>query len=49
VVDPDRPLRVLRADTFTNYAGDFLSVEVRAKDFSTAANRLSVDEPSSAA
>jgi hypothetical protein len=48
-VDEQGALRVLRADTFTNYAGDFLSVEVRVDDFSTAANRLRVDAPSSAA
>jgi hypothetical protein len=30
VVDEQGSLRVLRADTFTNYAGDFLSVEVRS-------------------
>jgi hypothetical protein len=46
--DSDSPLRVLRADTFTNYAGDFLSVEVRSEG-GTAANLVRVDGPSSAA
>lgn len=49
VVDQSGDLRVLRADTFTNYAGDFLSVEARVTDFSTATNRLRVAPPSSAA
>jgi len=48
-VDQQGSIRVLRADTFTNYAGDFLSVEARIEDFSTAANRLRVASPSSAA
>ncbi|WP_052666208.1 M14 family metallopeptidase [Nitriliruptor alkaliphilus] len=49
--DPDWPLRVLRADTFTNDFGDFLSLEVRAAEFSPSPfpNLLIVDEPSSAA
>ncbi|MFA9432152.1 M14 family zinc carboxypeptidase [Egicoccus sp. AB-alg2] len=49
VVDQSGPIRILRADTFTNYAGDFLSVEARLEDWSSAANRLRVDAPSSAA
>jgi hypothetical protein len=51
VIDEQGDVRVLRADTFTNYAGDFLSVEARAADWSLSAptNHLVVDAPSSAA
>jgi hypothetical protein len=49
VVDQSGDLRVLRADTFTNYAGDFLSVEARAIGFTTLPNLLRVNAPSSAA
>jgi hypothetical protein len=46
--DPSDQIRVLRADHFTNYAGDFLSIEARMIDFSTAANRLRVEGGSAA-
>jgi hypothetical protein len=49
VVDQSGDLRVLRADTFTNYAGDFLSVEARAIGFTTLPNTLRVNAPSPAA
>jgi hypothetical protein len=49
VLDESGDLRVLRADTFTNYAGDFLSVEARATGFTSLPNVLRVDAPSSAA
>jgi hypothetical protein len=46
--DPNDQIRVLRADHFTNYAGDFLSIEARMIDYSTAANRLRVEGGSAA-
>jgi hypothetical protein len=48
VLDQAGAVRILRADTFTNYAGDFLSVEARMEDYSTAANRVRVASGSAA-